>query len=387
MPFNIAHITLTMDPGGLENLIVNIAQTTNRKLFTITVGCLDDGGKLLKHIHALNYDSFIMHRCPGIDWRLIIRLYKMFVKKNIHIVHAHNQTAHFYASIAAKIARIPVIMITEHSRHHTELSWRRKLEKRILYTITDKWIVVSDELYEQSIKKDFLPAKKIQVINNGVEFTHFHNHDSIDIPQQQSIKQALMIPENARIIIMVARLHPIKNHALFIDAFSILNSSLPNTHALLVGDGECLGHLTQRCKSLELENKIHFLGFREDIAELLTVSDVFVLCSKTEGLPISLLEACASKTPVVITVPSNKAGLIKNEENGLVVKGNPDALAKGILTVLNNHDKANKMASVICAQVKKEFSLTTMTMNYESTYINLLKEKGIKEPVYAKKIT
>ncbi len=381
MTLKIAHITLTMRDGGggLESLIVNIARSMDPELYSVTVGCLDHGGSLLDHIHGMNYDSFVTGRRPGIDWKLIFKLARIFTKKKFQIVHSHNQAAHFYAGIAAKLARVPVIVITEHSRHNTELLWRRKFEKRLLYSITDKWIVVSQELAEQSIQEDGLGRDKLQVIRNGVDFSYFNKiNKNQEMKSQQAarLKMELGLPENSQVIIMVARLHPIKNHALFLDAFARLGASFPEAHAIFVGDGECRNELIRKSNALHLADKIHFLGFREDIAELLGVSDVFVLCSKTEGLPVSLLEACAAQVPVVITRPANKACLIENKKNGIEVSDNPDDLADGLATILTHPEDAVEMALKSSKQVKKEFSLTTMTREYENVYMDILTKKG-----------
>lgn len=377
MIMKIAHITLTMGVGGLESLIVNMARSTDTQKFSITVGCLDYGGSLLKQIHKLGFDSFVLRRRDGIDWRLIFKLTRIFYKKRFHIVHSHNQAAHFYAGIAAKLARVPVIIITEHSRHNTELLWRRKLEKRFLYSITDKWIVVSRELAEQSMINDGLGESKLQVIHNGVDFSYFNKKQKINSQQAVLIKKKLGLPENSRVIIMVARLHPIKNHALFLDAFARLSSSFPDVHAIFVGDGECRDELIRKSNALHLAHNIHFLGFREDVSELLGVSDVFVLCSKTEGLPVSLLEACAAQVPVVITRPANKACLIENKKNGLEVSDNPNDLADGLASILSNPDNAAGMALKSSKQVKEQFSLQTMTKAYEDLYMDALAQQGL----------
>ena len=354
-----------------------MARSTDTQKISITVGCLDYGGSLLEHINTLGFDSFVIGRRHGIDWGLICKLARIFYKKKFHIVHSHNQAAHFYAGIAAKLARVPVVIITEHSRHNTELLWRRKLEKRLLYNITDKWIVVSRELAEQSIRNDGLGEKKLQVIRNGVDFSYFNKSQKIKSQQTTRIKMELGLPENSRVIIMVARLHPIKNHALFLDAFARLTASFPEARVVFVGDGECRDELVQKSNALHLADKIYFLGFREDVAELLGISDVFVLCSKTEGLPVSLLEACAAQVPVVITRPANKSCLIENKKNGIEVSDNPDDLANGLVSILTNPEDAAEMALKSSKQVKAQFSLATMTKAYEDLYMDILAQKGL----------
>lgn len=371
MQVNVMHVSLSMGSGGIENLIVSLASETNRDRFKLTVCCLDYGGELLDKLHASGIKSFVIGRKPGFDWRLIFRLARLFSGNNIHIVHTHNQAAHFYAGLAAKIARTPVLLTTEHSRHNTEGNSRRQLEKRILYRISDKWIVVSDEMAQQSIEQDGLPPDKLQVIKNGVDFAGYHLMDRSQDAALERLKRDLDLPGGCKIIIMVARLHPIKNHALFLRSFSDIYSADPTVHALLVGDGECRGSLEQLGKELGIDKNIHFLGYRDDVSNLLRISDIFVLCSKTEGLPLSLLEACAAQVPVLITRSANKAGLIEDGKNGTVVESDREHITLGLLNIIDNVEKATLMAEKSAMKIKSEYSLSAMARQYEKIYIEL----------------
>jgi glycosyltransferase involved in cell wall biosynthesis len=379
--FHIAHITLSMAPGGLENIIVNLSKETNKDLFKVTVGCLDSGGELIEQIHAAGHESFITSRKTGLDWQLIVYLAKSFAKKRFHIVHTHNQAAHFYAGIAAKLAKIPILVTTEHSRHNTDKIWRRQLEKRILCALSDKWITVSEEIAAQSIEKDGLPANKISVIRNGIKFSNFRKSNNPRKIITLQTKQELGLPENSKVIIMVARLHPIKNHALFLESFAGISKRCHNTHALIVGDGVCLESLTVQCKSLKIDDRVHFLGYRSDVSSLLHISDVFVLCSRTEGLPVSLLEACAAGVPVLITEKSNSAQLIENGLTGTVVSSNKEDIEKGLTHLLSNHSHVKQMAEKAAEIVKHEYSLTKMASRYDALYTELLIKKGLYNPI------
>lgn len=169
MPIKIAHFTLSMAPGGIEMLIANLAAALDRERYDLTVCCLDSGGTLLEKIHQLGYKSIIFQRSPGLDWRLIIRLAKWLHKKKLHIVHTHNQAAHFYAGLAAWLVRVPCLVTTEHSRHYIEKRFRRRLEKAMLYQITDQWITVSETLKKRSLEIDGISSKKLNVISNGID--------------------------------------------------------------------------------------------------------------------------------------------------------------------------------------------------------------------------
>jgi len=379
LPFNIVHVSLSMETGGggIENIIIQLVKDINHNLFKSTVGCLDYGGGLLDQIHQSGFDSFVTGRRPGLDWRLILRLARIFSGKNAQIVHTHNQAAHFYAGIAAKLARVPVVITTEHSRHNTENRSLRQLEKRLLYKITDKWIVVSDELADKSIQDDGLSIEKLTVVKNGVSLDKFRPSSISDVEKNNSLKRDFGICSDSKIIIMVARLHPIKNHELFLNAFSKILEREENIHALLVGDGECYKELLRQSELLSINNNVHFLGYREDVASLLMLSDIFVLCSKTEGLPVSLLEASAAHVPVLVTENSNKSGLIINKKNGIVVKDSVDDVCKGIRDILINYNQSKIMAANFAKQIATEYSLREMINNYEKIYIKILTEKGL----------
>lgn len=375
--WKVAHITLSMGTGGLENLIVNLANKTNSKKYTLTVGCLDSGGELLNSIHEIGCSSFLMHRRPGIDWRLIFALATIFKKHKFHVIHTHNQAAHFYGGLAAKLAHVPVLVTTEHSRHNSELHFRRRLEKRVLCAITDKWITVSDELAELAVIRDKLPINKVAVIYNGIDIDRFRKPDGIE---SSFLKARIGLSADCFIVSIVARLHPIKNHILLIEAIAELRSVLPHVHVVLVGEGECRVGIESQSASFGISDRVHFLGIRQDIPELLWMSDVFVMCSLSEGLPLSLLEAAAAEVPIVIAKSANRAGFVRNEVNGYIAENHPRSLARLLLKVLQGErGRLETMTQNARMAVVKDFSIETMVGKYDQLYQRLLQQKHMIE--------
>lgn len=376
MKLKVAHITLSMGTGGIEHCICHLAKALDRRSFEMSIGCLDYTGALFETIGQLGIDTFVEHRKPGLDWRLILRLTAFFKAKQYHIVHTHNQASHFYGGIAAKLSGIPILITTEHSRHYIDSSRRRVLEKKFLYQLTDKWVTVSNELYQQCIQTDNLKSGKLCMINNGVPVDD--NYFSWEPKENLNIKKVeLGLPADSKIIIMVARLHPIKNHALLLESFAIEKNQLTDTHVLLAGSGKELDALKKLSQKLEIENRVHFLGDRQDISQLLKISNLFVLCSHSEGLPLSLLEACAARLPVLITDSANKAGFIEHQENGIVVDSNKLTLSKALVSMLAESDKLKKLTEVGFQKVSSRFSLTAMARSYERLYLSLARKKKI----------
>jgi len=374
----VAHITLCMEPGGIENFVVNFSRYINRSRFMLSVICLDSGGILLDEINSSGFKSFVLSRNAGVDWKLIISLARIFLKEKIDIVHTHNEAAHFYAGLAAKLILHPCLVTTEHSRHYIDDNYKiRRLQKILMSKITDRWITVSGELARLSIVKDGLSSKKVVSVQNGIDINQFIQPYMIK-NELAELKESLNIPENAKIIIMVARFHPVKNHALFIQAISGIRGQIDNLHVIFLGDGELRDELIKLTKKLGLDNIIHFLGYKKNVGTFLWLSDIFVLCSKTEGLPFSLLEALAAKIPVIITRSANRAELIKDGINGKIVESDTDSLSSALITLLKNPNSCKRMSENGFDFVKEHFSIERMIKSYEDIYENILGKKREK---------
>ena len=365
----VAHITLSMATGGIEKLILNLCQRTNYKEFSPAVVCLDYGGELVASLHHNNIPCFIFKRRAGFDWRLILCLVRLFRDEQFDIIHSHNQASLFYAGIAAKIARCPVLLVTEHSRHHIDLKFFRRVEKRVLSLFTNKWVTVNDELAHLSKKREGIASNKIKVVPNGIDIVQFKGGAE---SRRDELRSAYGIMPSEKVLIMVARLNYIKNHSMLIDSLKFLERSHGSLKVLLVGDGECREEISQKICNNGLEHNVLLLGTQDNIPEILSISDVFVLCSLSEGLPLSLLEASAAGVPIVIADTANRAGFISHKKNGIIVENTPEDLANGIRYCLDNESDVNRMASVAREQVVHDFSLRSTIACYEDIYQELL---------------
>lgn len=372
MSIKVVHITLSMGTGGIENLILELCKKSNRDIFDLSVICLDSAGDLFQDLQSLGVGCFVEKRKPGFDWRLILRLASLFRKLNVDVVHSHNQACAFYAGCAAFLARIPVSIVTEHSRNYIHGNAVRIWEKRLLSLIIDKWVDVSDYLASFTVNFDKINNNKVRIILNGVDCKKFCNKVK---STYCNIKNFYGLRDSAKIIIMVARFASIKNHSLMIDAFCKIVTIFDDVLLLLAGEGECLVDIKNKTLQLGLNNNVLFLGNNKNINELLAYSDVFVLCSRSEGLPLSLLEASASKVPVVLTENSNSSGFIVNMVNGTVVKDDAVSLANGIKECLINIEQSKKMASIAQQKVIERYSLDFTVKQYEDLYLELLADK------------
>lgn len=375
IPAKVLHVTLSMGTGGIENLILDLCRYADRDRFQPAVLCLDEAGDLFEELAAMGVPGYLEKRVPGLDWRLIGRLASLFRKRAFDVVHCHNQASAFYAGTAAFLARVPACVITEHSRNYIHERTIRRMEKRVICSLLDTWVNVSHELAQKSREDDGLPEAKLEVILNGVDCERFSRPDPKVV---QEIRAANNLEPQDRVLVMVARLVPIKNHELMLGALQLLGSDLGNVKLLLVGDGERREALQGKVRELGLAGRVIFLGMNRNIPELLALSDLFVLCSHSEGLPLSLLEASAAKVPVVITENSNCANFIRNLENGIVVKDDAASLAQGISASLTNVARSAELSWRAQKDVEEKFSLKCTVQRYQELYSRLLMQRGAR---------
>lgn len=243
--------------------------------------------------------------------RSLLSLYKIMKKGQYDIVHVHTPLASVLGRIAAKLARVPIIVYTAHGFYfHGNMN---KLEYKIFVNIerimgkyfTDYIFTQSEEDYEDAIKLGIIEEDKIAYISNGVDIERFNPKNvNIDV---NIFKSSLGIPLQGRVVTFIGRLVKEKGILDLLNVFERLSGEYKDIYLVVVGDtlpSERDQETKERIKELlenniELRNRVFMLGYREDIPEILKITDIFVLPSYREGLPRSIIEAMAMEKPVV----------------------------------------------------------------------------------------
>jgi sugar transferase (PEP-CTERM/EpsH1 system associated) len=365
-PINVLHLIQGLKLGGLENVTLDLLNNLNKDHYKPSICCFDTLGDLSNRING-NIKVHFLKRRQGIDYFYPFKLAKLLKKKKIQILHLHNSTAFFYGVIAGKLAGIPAIVYTEHARDVFP-GFRVRVADKLLSYFTDKIIVVADYLKKNLIKHEKFNEKKISVIYNGIDSGEFN----ISADRQKKRKE-LDIDIKAPVVGIVARLDPIKNHACLIKAMKNVINKYPDALLLIVGDGPINSELKEMVKDMALEKNIRFLGMRTDVHEILSVMDVFVLCSRSEGLSVTLLEAMSSGKAVVATRVGGTPELIEHDMEGLLVESDDrEGLSGAILELLTHRSKAAKLGETARRKVEEQFSLVNMVKKYEEIYMECL---------------
>jgi sugar transferase (PEP-CTERM/EpsH1 system associated) len=363
----VAHVVHSLETGGLENGVVNLVNTAGFR-FRHMIVCMTTAGPLRARLDR-GVEVVTIGKRPGHDLPALIRLVRLLRAVRPAIVHSRNWAA-FDAIPAARLAGVGVIVHGEHGREATDpegRSGRRNRIRRMLHPLVSQFVTVSRDLERWLIEDVRLPARKVTAIANGVDLTRFGHLD------RREARRSLGLPDGSLVLGTVGRLDPVKDQAALLRAFADLLPAHPEAWLILAGDGPCREELLGLAASLQIGERVRFLGDRSDVAVVLAAMDLFVLPSIAEGMSNTLLEAMASSLPVVATRVGGNLELIEEGTNGrLVPARNPGALTAAIASYLDDshlrvlHGKASR------ARVEGAFSLERMSHAYMNLYDRLL---------------
>jgi len=307
----------------------------------------------------------------GFQVTLFIKLAREFKKRNIHIVHTHGWLSFLYGSIACVLAGIPILINGEHGTFNLEKK-RRKYAYHVLSIIVDKYITVSNSLKKELVKHMNIDPSKIVVISNGVDTDKFCLKNTEYISDH---KNKMGIPISSQVVGSVGRLEPVKNYEMFVNAFFEVTREFPTLHMLLIGDGSCKPEIKNLVLKLELSNKVHLLGLVNEPEDWISIMDIFVLTSYSEGMSNTILEAMSCSKPIVATDVGGNNELISEGYNGLLIQsGNRSELVEAIKYLLLNDIKRNLFGEHSRTKVEKAHGINVMVSKYENVYFELVKK-------------
>jgi glycosyltransferase involved in cell wall biosynthesis len=368
----IVLLTDTLRYGGSERLLVDIAKGLDRDVFDVKVCATTAGGELLEgELAQAGIEYRILHKPLGPNLRVIPRVYSLLRRWCPDIVHTFRFTANAYGRVGAALARVPVIVGTEHVLEHKSLG--RRMVDLALARVTDRVVVVTDEIAKQVRADHRLPSSRVQLIEEGIDLDRFA---CIERDPSAGGEASDSRPFKVGI---VARLAPQKGHTVFLEAVRLARQMRPAVKGILVGDGELRPELERWVADRRMQETFEFWGFREDLPNVFRALDLFAMSSGWEGLPVALLDAAASGLPFVCTDVGGIAEKFQDGVHGrLAPPGDPVRFADAIVWSLDNYPAACAMAKTASAMVHKQHGLRAMIQEHETMYRQLLDAKGLR---------
>ena len=320
---------------------------------------------------------FLVRRInPVFDFVAFLFLLRLMIRERPSIVHTHTSKAGVLGRLAAKIAGVPLTVHTPHGHvfygHFSPMVSRVFLViERIMAHITDCTVALTEGEKKDYIKFAVSDAESTVTIHSGVDIELFRDAKG-DI---EAIKRTLALGPKELVVGTVGWLIPVKGPMHLLRAMGRVWRAYPDTRLVFVGKGELEGALKKEALEMGISDRVLFLGWRDDIPEVMHLIDIFVLPSLNEGMGRVLVEAMAVGRPVVASNVGGIPGLVSQGENGLLVPpGDIEALAKGIESLLSDAAKRKQFGEHGKKKADK-YSLDSMLAKIDFLYSRLLMRK------------
>ena len=306
------------------------------------------------------------------DLKSIYKIYKIIMREKPDIVETHTAKAGATGRIAAFLAGVPVIIHTFHGHVFDGyfgplVTQAILLIEKVLARITTQIVVLSEKQRRDiALKYRIAPEKKVKLIPLGFELDRF-----LSLHKNGHLKKELGVSGDAKLIAIIGRIVPIKNHEMILRVIKKLNAGSMDVHLAVVGDGELRSTIEKAGNS----EHIHYLGWRSDLEYIYSGIDLLVLTSLNEGTPLAIIEAMASGVPVVSTAVGGVPDIVIDGENGYTCDANDDEeMCKKIESILTNTELNSTFVSNARKRVIERYMYQRLIGDMDELYRNVLSD-------------
>jgi glycosyltransferase involved in cell wall biosynthesis len=354
----VCHVCLGPATGGLERFLVEFSRLHAATRFRPQLVALGEPGRSADEMRANGCDVTALDFEAG-KLAVLRELSERLRDAQVPIVHTHNTEAHFYGTLAAKRAGVPVVINTQHGPSCGP-TWKRRRQFRIANRWTQRIVAVSDDVAALCGEEDPRSEYKMMRIGCGIDVARFRERDAAQLPEVPSA-------------ICIARLSSEEDVPTLLCAVAGVVREIPEFRLQIVGDGPERDTLEQLTEQLLLGESVAFLGERTDVTALLARAGFFVSSPRAEHISLNLLEAAAVGLPIVTTSVGDHPQVVQDGKNGfLVPPQQPFALAEAIVRMCHNRDRWPTMGRHGRAWVQRHFDVRRMIAAYETLYAQLL---------------
>jgi len=360
-PLRIVQVAGSAEWAGGEVYLLQLAERLDRARFQLSVVCPAEG-PLVHRLQRLGVPATVIPLEERlVDPQALRALTRHFTRERPQVVQSHGARANFYARLAARLARVPRHISTVHnSLYDYPVSPFRRAVYLALDRVTVPWtetiVCVAESLARDLVERSRVPARKVQVIHNGVDLARFDPAGA----DGGRIRQAVGLGQGP-VLGIVGRMTPQKDHTTFLAALAGAKATVPNVRALIVGDGPLRQEIEAEAARLGVREACHFTGIREDIPDCLAAMSVVLLSSVSEGFPFTVLEALAMARPLVATAVNGVREIVEPDVTGLLVPPRrPDLLARAALSLLEDPGRARALGEAGRKAVEARFPLERM---------------------------
>ena len=371
----VVHVVLSLDVGGLERVVLDLARRGPSLGQEVVVVCLERPGTLAPLAEAAGAAVLCVSKPPGRRPEAVGRLREVFDKIQPDVIHTHQIGALFYAGPAARSADVRAVVHTEHGNHVARCRSRAsRLRAHLLRAVAgrhaDRFFCVSAEIAGAVAGLGAVPRRKISVVPNGIDTASAVGPGAAG---RAEARASLGLPPSGPVVGTMGRLAEVKRQDLLIRGFARIAGRHPEGRLVLIGEGPERTALERLVAELGLGGRVLFVGYRPDPERLLPGLDVFALTSRSEGMPLSILEAWAAGVPVVASRVGGVPALIEHGRTGLLFDRDDElALAAHLSDLLFDPDRARRIGEAGRARAVAEFDAGVMAATYDRHYREVL---------------
>jgi len=359
---SVLYLSSSSGPGGAEQMLCSLAASLDRTRFRPIVALFRPGW-LKEQCESLGIETYIFPSGGIFQSEWIKACVHLVRRENVTIIHAHEFDANVQGTLAAFLARTPIIA-TIHGKHYYWTALRRRIAYRFISRYATM-VAVSHDLKEFIAQKLGIVRDRIKVVHNGVSPLPPISHEDAN-----SFRTKLGIPPCDQVVGVVGSLYSVKGHRFLFEAVPCVLQRFPDTTFLIIGRGELEVALKEQVERLGVGKKVMFLGLRHDVPQLLAAMDIFALPSLSEGLSMAILEAMMAGKPVIATRVGGNPELIEEGRTGLLVESeSSQALVKALEILLCNRDVARQMGIAGREKAQSEFGVDGMVRQYAALYM------------------
>lgn len=352
----IVQLIPTLSVGGAERIVALLAHAQTQvghDVHIVVLGSPEDSW-IERWVRTEGIDVHFLDKGPGFEARVVGRLARTLRRLRPDVVHTHLHVLK-YLLPSRLLHRPAAIVHTLHNLAENEAVRSDQLVQQAVFRWRVAPVAIGAAVAE-SVRAvyDLEPAA---VIPNGIEVARFAPAAGV----RDRLRAELDLPASACVFVVVGRLNPQKNHTLLLDAFARVSDS---AHLVVVGDGELRAQLEQAAPAA----RVHFLGIRRDVPDLLAAADVFVLASDWEGNPLVVMEALAAGKPVVATAVGCVPELVVDGTGQLVPKGDSPALTAAMQNYVDTPAAVHADGSAARSHALGRFDVSAMARAYLALY-------------------
>jgi glycosyltransferase involved in cell wall biosynthesis len=386
-PVRLLHIVGESRFGGVAKIILPLSQVAQADGWQVDVLTTDSILQQAVRQHGLglvNLDVIRREIRPLWDLGGLLRLRKFLRTESYDIVHTHTSKGGFVGRLAAWLAGVPVIVHTAHGFAFHEAS---PVAIRLFYStlerIASRWcdriVSVSEFHRNWAIRLGMCRPGKIMAIPNGIA----------DVCRNQEVAPAelrrqLGAGRGDLLVLSIARLAEDKGLKYLIEAAAMLPHKGHRIQIVIAGEGPAREQLERLASHLSVTDRVSFVGFREDVGDLLAACDLVILPSLREGLSISLLEAMAAGKPIIATSIGSQREVASHAEMALLVRpADALSLSEGILRLASDRALMARLGANARAVYESSYAEKRMLQAYRQLYLDLLNAKCPVEAITA----